>query len=210
MTLADTISSHRQAERAAPAAAWRIDPARSRASFTVRGRLLGLKELTVPGVFTAVAGTIVLDEARPARSRVALAIAAASVDTGIARRDAHLRSADFFDAERFPQIGFVGGAIEAVEPRVGRYRVDGELTIRGVTRPVALDVVYDPSSADGYGRSARFFATGTVDRREFGLTWNPPALMRLVDEVRLAVVIEATPADPLGDVAPVGPAETSP
>ena len=176
------------------AATWRIDPARSRASFTVGVRLVFVKEATVAGQFPEVTGTIVLDEADPTWSRVALAVAAAGVDTDNARRDKHLRSADFFDVERFPHLSFVGGAVESVGGRGGRFRVAGDLTIRGMTRSIVFDVRHDPPPPFGTDRGARFFATGLLDRRDFGVRWDNP-LCRIASEVRVTLVVAATPDD---------------
>lgn len=149
-----------------------------------------------------MAGTVHLDQEQPTRSRVALAIEAGSIDTGNTRRDKHLRSEDFFDAARFPRIAFASRDVEAVAPAVGRYRVAGDLTMRGTTRPVVLDIAYDPPAEDGV-RVARFFVTGVLDRRDFGITWNHPPLSDLADQVRLAVVVEATPGERGQDALPL-------
>lgn len=200
-TTTGTMETGRHAPAAPTTTTWRIDRARSRATFTVGGRLLGVKAVSVSGSFAPVAGTVLLDEQQPTRSHVALAIDATAVATGSARRDRHLRSAAFFDAERFPAISFFGRLIEAVEPRAGVYRVVGDLTVAGTASSVALDVAYDRPPGHGRGPIARFVATGELDRRDFGLTWNPPLPLRVADAVRVAVVVEAILAERRGEAA---------
>jgi polyisoprenoid-binding protein YceI len=94
-----------------------------------------------------------------------------SIDTADSQRDEHLRSADFFDVQKFPVASFRS---TKVEDRGGdRYRVTGDLTIRGVTKPVVLDVTYEGSGKDPWGgERAGFTATTSIDRRQFGLEWN--------------------------------------
>ena len=177
--------------RQAPVAtAWRIDPARSAVHFTTQGRVAFVKRATVGGTFGGVTGVVELDEAVPQRSRVVLAVDAASVDTSNARRDKHLRTADFFDVAGAPVIGFVSRTIVAVAPDSGRYRVVGDLTLRGVTLAVGFDVAYEPPPPFGTVRRARFVASGVLDRRHFGVNWDHP-LARIAPEVAVEVVLEA-------------------
>jgi polyisoprenoid-binding protein YceI len=175
---------------------WRVDPAASRVAFAVRQHLpfaapLPLLGRAVVGRFADVAGTIVLDERRPATARVAVAIGAAGVDTGNARRDAHLRSAAFLDAGRHPTLAFASRMVEEVDRAGGRYRVMGDLTIRGVTRAVRLDLRLARASD---GRGPRLVLTGetVLNRRDYGLGWNG-ALRRVADDVAVTLAIEATP-----------------
>jgi polyisoprenoid-binding protein YceI len=144
---------------------WSIDPSHSEVSFKVRH--LGISKTR--GHFGSFRGDIVVAE-QPEQSTVAVEIDAASIDTKDAGRDEHLRSADFFDAASFPTLTFV---TTGVDQRDGRWTVSGDLTIRGVTRPVVLDtevvgVVTDPWGNDRVG----FHATTEVNREDFGLTWN--------------------------------------
>lgn len=146
---------------------WQIDPAHSAIHFSVRHMMVS----KVRGELTRFQGTIDLDEARPERSTVAVAIDAASIDTRLEARDVHLRSADFLDAERYPTIDFVSRRVE----RLGddRARMVGDLTIRGVTREVALDVEYAGQSASPWGTTnAGFSARTRIKRSDWGLTWN--------------------------------------
>lgn len=146
---------------------WVIDPAHTVVEFSVKHMMIA----TVRGNFGQVEGKIHLDEDDPSRSSVEATIDVASIDTRQKDRDAHLRSADFFDVENYPTMEFRSTAVEPVSE--GRYRVTGDLTIRGTTRPVVLDVreggrVKDPWGADRIA----FSAEGTIDRTEFGLRWN--------------------------------------
>jgi polyisoprenoid-binding protein YceI len=141
---------------------WTIDPVHTSVGFAVKHMMVS----TVRGRFGAVRGSIDLDPAAPERSGAEIAIDAASVDTGMPTRDDHLRSADFFDAARFPEIEF---RATRVHPLGGtRFRVDGDLTIRGTTHPIALEAELSGTWGDRVGISAR----GAIDRKDFGLLWN--------------------------------------
>ena len=146
---------------------WNIDPAHSGIHFSIRHMVVS----KVRGRFTAYAGSVALDEADVTRSVVEATVDASSIDTGTPQRDQHLRSADFFDVEKFPQLRFRSTRIEKVDD--GRYRVTGELTIRDVTREVSLDVEYGGRAKDPWGNErVAFGAKTSVDRKDFGLAWN--------------------------------------
>ena len=126
---------------------------------------------SVRGRFAKFSGSVAIDEGDLTRSVVEASIDASSIDTGTTHRDDHLRSADFFDVEHFPQIRFRSTRIERVEGN--RYRLTGDLTIRGVRRPIALDAGYGGRGKDPWGNErVGFTAKGTLDRKEFGLKWN--------------------------------------
>jgi polyisoprenoid-binding protein YceI len=146
---------------------WRVDHAHSNVQFAVRHMMF----TTVHGRFHDVDGTVRWDESDPSRSQVEVSIKAASIDTGVADRDAHLRSADFLDAEHFPELSFRS---TRVEPAGGkRLRISGDLTIRGTTRPVVLEAIEEGRGKDPWGgQRAGFTASTSLDRREFGLNWN--------------------------------------
>lgn len=163
---------------------YRVNPARSRAEFSIGKRFFFVIPLTVVGRLDEVSETIVFDERTPENSRAELRLAAASISTGNARRDAHLRSADLFDMTRFPDISFVSRTIAPVDGAVGSSRATGDLTIRGVTLSVTLDVQMEPSSG-----APRFAATTTLNRRHFGLHWQHPLVVP-GDEVQIRVEIE--------------------
>ena len=146
---------------------WTFDLAHSSINFTVRHMVVS----KVRGRFTRWGGSLVMDESDPAGAAVDVRIEAASVDTGVEQRDGHLRSADFFDAERFPTLAFRSSGIE--QAGEGAYRLNGELTMHGVTRPVSLEVEFAGSAKDPWGGlRAGFSARTTLDRKDFGLTYN--------------------------------------
>jgi polyisoprenoid-binding protein YceI len=146
---------------------WNIDPAHSGVSFAVRHMVVS----KVRGRFGKIEGTARIDDDDLTRSTLAVTIDAASIDTGVADRDEHLRSADFFDVERFPALTYKSRRVE--KTGADTYRVAGDLTIRGVTREVPLDVEYGGRAKDPWGNErSGFAATASVDRKEFGLAWN--------------------------------------
>ena len=146
---------------------WKIDTTHSSVGFAVRHMMFA----KVRGRFTGFTGSVHLDPNDLRRSKITAEIDAASIDTGVADRDAHLRSPDFFDAASFPTLRFVSTRIERIEGE--RYRLHGELTIRDVTRPIAIDVEYAGHAKDPWGNErAAFSASASLDRREFGLKWN--------------------------------------
>jgi polyisoprenoid-binding protein YceI len=172
------------------AGTWKLDPAHSDVGFVV-GHLVVSK---VHGRFDAFSGTVVTDEDL-ARSSVTVSIDAASVNTHLQVRDNQVRSADFLDAEHFPNITF---ASTAVREEAGRYFVDGDLTIRGTTRPVTLDLNVNGFSPDTFGATrVSFSATTTIDRNDFGVSFNAPIpglsnAMLLSDTVAINLDVEAT------------------
>jgi polyisoprenoid-binding protein YceI len=126
---------------------------------------------TVRGAFTAFEGTAHLDVANPAASSVSLRIEAASIDTGTPDRDAHLRSADFLDVERFPYLTFRSTGVEQVDEDV--YRVTGDLGIKDVIRPVTVDFALTGSARDPWGQlRVGFEGALAIRRADWGLTWN--------------------------------------
>ncbi|HJQ20775.1 MAG TPA: YceI family protein [Gemmatimonadaceae bacterium] len=146
---------------------WTIDPAHSTVEFSVKHLMIS----SVKGRFGDVKGMVRLDEATPARSHVQIEIGIASVDTRAEQRDAHLRSADFFDAERFPTMTYTSKRIEG-DAR-GKFKIIGDLTIRDVTREVPLEGEFEGRNRDPWGgERMAFVATGKVNRKEFGLNWN--------------------------------------
>jgi polyisoprenoid-binding protein YceI len=146
---------------------WNLDTVHSGINFTVRHMVVS----KVRGRFAKFNGTVALDENDFTRSSVEATIDASSIDTGTAQRDDHLKSADFLDVERFPEIRFLSTRIEKVA--ADRYRVTGELTIHGVTRSVALETEYGGRGKDPWGNErVGFTARGSIDRKDFGLVWN--------------------------------------
>ena len=155
--------------RESSAGSWTIDPLRSVARFTMTYLVVA----TLRGSLGSVKGEMVLDEDNPSRSSVMASIDVASVHTGSRLRDAHLRSSDFFDAKRFPQITFRSSRVEKTDAR--NFRVVGDLSIRGITKEVVLETAYNGQAVDADGaRRARFVATTILSRREFGLGRRAP------------------------------------
>jgi polyisoprenoid-binding protein YceI len=145
---------------------YRIDPAHSTVSFVARHLMVA----KVRGHFTTFSGTIEVTGA-PEEAKVQATIDAASIATGDANRDAHLRSADFLDVEHFPTITFTGTG--PVPGDGSTFTLPGELTIRGVTKPVTLEGEYlGTMTHPQMGTRLGVSATGEIDREEFGITWN--------------------------------------
>ncbi|HEX7498524.1 MAG TPA: YceI family protein [Candidatus Limnocylindrales bacterium] len=145
---------------------WTLDPAHSQIEFAVKHMMV----TTVRGQFRKFTTEVDFDEEHPERSSVVAHIDVSSIDTGMEARDAHLRSADFFEAETFPELTFRSRSIEA---RGDGYKIDGDLTIRGETRPVTLDAEIGGVVANMQGgRRAAFNATTRISRKAWGLTWN--------------------------------------
>jgi polyisoprenoid-binding protein YceI len=160
--------THLQTERGivrVPPGTWKVDPVHSSVGFEVKHMMIA----TVRGRFTEFEGTIDAHEDL-SESRVYGSAHVASIDTGQPDRDAHLRGPDFFDAEHYPEIRFESSRIDSVEGN--RYRVIGDLTIKGTTREVTLDATVQGAAVDPWGNErVGIAAEGVVDRTEFGLTW---------------------------------------
>lgn len=148
---------------------WRFDPEHTRVGFSARHAMI----TTVRGAFNDVEGVIDLDATDLSSSSVRVHLRAGSVDTRNDKRDAHLRSPDFFDVQNHPEISFVSSTIDEVEE--GNYMVVGDLTIRGTTRQVAIPIELLGVNRDPMGNlRAGFEATRRLNRRDYGLEWNMP------------------------------------
>ncbi|MBI4554002.1 MAG: polyisoprenoid-binding protein [Candidatus Latescibacteria bacterium] len=151
----------------AHATEYTIDPTHSTVMFKVKH--LGIS--TVTGRFDRFSGTFGFDQKKGTASKAAATIEVASIKTDMNDRDAHLRSADFFNAEQFPTMTFVSKAITNVTPK--GFNLTGDLTIHGITRPVVLNVELGGAVKDPWGNErAAFTASTTINRKDFGLTWN--------------------------------------
>jgi polyisoprenoid-binding protein YceI len=146
---------------------WDLDSAHTKAAFTVKHMMV----TNVRGTFDKVSGSVTLDEANPAKSAVNATIEAASIMTGVEKRDGHLKSPDFFDVAKYPTITF---ASTGVTKAGDQYKVQGNLTMHGVTKPVTLTTTVTPAIKDPFGPGQRrgVEATGKVSRKDFGLLWN--------------------------------------
>jgi len=147
---------------------WNLDPAHSIAEFKVKHMMIA----NVKGQFSKVSGVLALDESDLKNSRVEATIEAASIETRDAQRDAHLKSADFFDVEKFPTLSFRSKSISIITN--GELSVEGDLTIHGVTRKVRFIVEGPtPPTKDPWGNArVAISATTKINRKDFGLTWN--------------------------------------
>jgi polyisoprenoid-binding protein YceI len=171
---------------------WQIDPNHSSVEFAVKHMMF----TTVRGRFKDFQGTIVADEQHPDGSVVTVEIAAASIDTGSADRDAHLRSADFLDVENHPTITFRSKRVDGATKKEGdKFRLTGDLTIRGTTMELTLDCTYEGTGKDPWGGTrAGSRATATIDRREWGLKWNQALEaggILVANEVRIEINLQA-------------------
>ena len=149
---------------------WNIDPAHTTIEFSAKHMMI----TTVKGRIADVRGAIVVNESDPAASHVEVEMDAKTLDTRSEQRDQHLRSADFLDVDTYPQVTFRSKRIEGARARPGReFTVVGDLSIRGVTKEVTLDVTYEGRGKDPWGGERVSFSADTkIDRREWGLTWN--------------------------------------
>ncbi|HEV7810082.1 MAG TPA: YceI family protein, partial [Candidatus Limnocylindrales bacterium] len=148
------------------ATTWRLDPAHTDITFSAKHMMF----TTVRGTFADVAGELVIDDADPTTAHGEIRLQAASLSTGFEARDAHLRSADFFDVDRYPEIliRFAG-----TDPANDRFRVTADVTIREVTRPVTFDVELLGTTTNFQGtRHIGFTVRAKVNREDWGLNWN--------------------------------------
>ncbi len=160
MSIAETIT-----QSDLQAGTWEIDPSHSLVEFSVRHMMFS----KVKGRFTSFRGTIVIGE-DPQESSVEAVVDMASVDTGDEGRDAHLRSPEFFDVEKYPEMTFVSRRVRAEGDRAV---VTGDLSLHGITRPVELELEFNGIGTDPFGNTkAAFTATTELSRKEFALEWN--------------------------------------
>ncbi len=146
---------------------WNLDLSHSEVTFAVKHMMIS----TVRGKFNSFSGTIDFNEADPARSSIDVSIDVASIDTRDEKRDGHLKSGDFFDVEKFPTATFKSTKVEKTSDSTAK--VTGDLTLRGVSRPVVLDVTYAGQAKSPWGTtSAGFSASTKISRKDWGLTWN--------------------------------------
>jgi polyisoprenoid-binding protein YceI len=175
-----------------PAGAWRLDPAHSSVAFEVRHMMIS----TVRGHFAEFEGTLDAAADDPSNSRVQGSAKVATIETGNADRDEHLRGPDFFDTEHYPEIRYASTRIEHVEG--GTYRVTGELTIKNTTREVEMEGLVEGAGDDPWGvEHVGIRVRGKLDRRNFGLVWQQPLKqggMLVGEEVTILIDISAVRA----------------
>ena len=167
---------------------YQVDKQHTEAAFQVRHIFTKVR-----GVFRDVDGTIAFDKADPTRSTVVFRLKTASVDTGVDQRDTHLRSQDFFWADRYPEITFTSRKIVAAGANA--FEVTGDLTIRGVTRQITLPVTYLGEQKDPFGNVKAGFETAiSLNRTDYGLTWNKALEaggVLVADQVDITINLEA-------------------
>jgi polyisoprenoid-binding protein YceI len=187
-----TIPADKNPAAPATSTTWEIDPTASRVEFSARMRFMFLANITVPGRFTEVHGTLTGTGADNdlSNAQVSVKIGTASLDTHSAARDKHLRSADFFDVENYPQLTFTSRRIEALDPAHRQYRITGLLAIRDVSREVTLDARYAPQPGAVQRHTVNL--TTALDRRDFGLVWSRP-MQKIADDVTIRLHIEMVP-----------------
>ncbi len=173
----------------AHADSWQIDPAHTNVEFTVRHMMIS----NVKGQFQKTAGTITANGNHAASAKIDVTIDASSIDTRVQRRDAHLKSPDFLDVAKYPTITFKSTKVEAARPN--KWKVTGDLTIHGVTKPVVLEVEGSGAPIQVMGDTrAGASATAKIKRSDFGLSWNKALESGGVlvgDEVAISIDVEA-------------------
>jgi len=146
---------------------WNLDPSHSEVTFKVKHMMI----TNVSGSFTDFSVTVISDGDDFKNADVTFSAKANSVNTGSAQRDGHLQSADFFDAEKFPELKFKSTGVEKIDD--GNYKLSGDLTIKDVTKNISLNAEHGGIGKDPYGNvKAGFTITGKINRKDFGLTWN--------------------------------------
>ena len=168
---------------------WQIDPAHTNVEFTVRHMMIS----NVKGQFQKTSGTITTNGSDPASATIDATIDASSIDTRVEKRDMHLKSPDFLDVAKYPTITFKSTKVEAAGPN--KWKVTGDLTLHGVTKPVVLDVESSGPPINVMGKTrAGASATTKINRSDFGLKWNQALEaggVMVGDEVAISIDVEA-------------------
>jgi polyisoprenoid-binding protein YceI len=175
---------------AASADSYEIDPAHTQVIFKVRH--LGIT--TVTGTFGTFSGAFDFDPADFETASVSAAIDVASIDTGVEARDNHLRTSDFFDVENHPEITFKSTKVQNIEGK--SFELVGDLTMRGVTKPVTLDIEFVGTATDPYeNEKAAFTASTEINRMDFGVSWGAvleTGGLVVSEEVRILLEVQGT------------------
>lgn len=169
---------------------WTIDPTHTRLGFVARHAMV----TKVRGSFTDFEGSLTLDGANPAASSISLTAQLTSIDTGNADRDNHVRSADFFDVENNPTMTFASTSVKQSDD--DEFVLVGDLTIKGVTKSVEIEVELDGIVTDPFGNTrAGFEGEAEISRKDFGLTWNVPldgGGVLVSDKIKIQLDVSAT------------------
>ena len=168
---------------------WVLDPTHSEVQFKVKHLVIS----TVTGAFKSFEGSLETDSEDFQNAKVNITLDVNSIDTNQEQRDGHLKSAEFFDAEKYPKISFTSTSLTKDGDD---YKLNGDLTIKDVTKPVSLDVEYGGSAGDFYGNTkAGFEVTGKINRKEFGLTWDgvtEAGSIVVGEEIKLIINVQFT------------------
>jgi polyisoprenoid-binding protein YceI len=174
------------------AATYKLDPAHSDVGFSVKHMVIS----NVKGRFNKVEGSFDFDEKTSEVSKIDVKVDAASINTNDAKRDEHLMSPDFFDVKKFPDIRFTADKVKVKKD--SSVKVNGQLTIKGVTKPVTMDLTYGGSVIDPNGNEkVGFSLSGKIDRKNWGITWNKnldKGGVAVSNEVAIAIEGEANKA----------------
>jgi polyisoprenoid-binding protein YceI len=167
---------------------WKLDPTHTTVEFSAKHLMIS----TVKGRIADIEGTITIDQTNPRNSSVEATLKTASIDTRTDQRDAHLRSGDFLDVEKYPEIKFRSTSIDGDREE---FKLTGDLTIRDVTKPITLKVQFEGQTKDPWGgERVGFSASGKIDRRDFGLTWNQvleAGGLAVGNEIKIGIEVEA-------------------
>jgi polyisoprenoid-binding protein YceI len=171
---------------------WKLDPTHTIVEFSAKHLMIS----TVKGRIADIEGTISIDEKNPRNSSVEATLKTASIDTRTEPRDDHLRSGDFLNVEKYPEIKFRSTRFDGDRKA---FKLTGDLTIRDVTRPITLDVEFEGQTKDPWGgERVGFSAKGKIDRRDFGLTWNQvleAGGVAVGNEIKIGIEVEAIKAE---------------
>jgi polyisoprenoid-binding protein YceI len=155
-------------EGVSQAKSYKVDGSHTSVTFSVRHLFTSVR-----GRFDQFDGKIAFDPEAPGKTVISGSIQTASINTNLADRDKHLRSSDFFDVEKYPTMTFKSTGVRDIDLKTRTAKIEGEITIRGVTRPIVLDAAYLGNGKDPWGKErAGFSASTTIDRKDFGLAWN--------------------------------------
>lgn len=173
-------------------ATWKVDASHTNVGFSVKHMMVS----KVRGRFTRIDGTIEGNPKELTDAKIHFTVDVNSIHTNSDDRDNHLRSADFFDADQYPEMTFVSTNIEKTDQ--DEYALTGDLTIKGITKPVTFEVEYEGSEVNPWGvELVAFEANGKISRKEFGLTWNQALETGGVlvgDDIKITIELQANPA----------------
>ena len=180
------------------AESYKIDPSHSEVGFTIRHMVSNVR-----GRFNDFSGTVDMDPKAPQKGSVEFSVKTTSIDTGNADRDKHLRTADFFDVEKYPEITFKSDSVKSAGK--DKYNVTGTLTMHGVSKKVTLPVTFNGEGKDPWGNTRAGFETSTkLDRKEYGIVWNKAidnGGVLLGDDVNVSINLETVKAAPAAAAA---------